>query len=72
MIASHPDSAAALRQAFDLARQGQLHRAQVICGEILRQQANHAEAWLLRGVIEVPFSRHTFRLRSRVLGLTSI
>ena len=57
MTASHPDSAAALRHAFDLARHGQLHRAQDICGEILRQQVNHAEAWLLQGVIEVQTGR---------------
>jgi len=57
MIASHKNAAAAIRAAFDLARQGQLQRAEDICGEILRHQVNHAEAWLLRGVIEVQTGR---------------
>jgi predicted O-linked N-acetylglucosamine transferase (SPINDLY family) len=51
------NAAAAIHEAFDLARQGRLQRAEEICGDILRQQVNHAEAWLLRGVIEVQTGR---------------
>jgi protein O-GlcNAc transferase len=57
MIASQMHAAAAIRNAFELARQGQLQHAEEICGEILRHQADHAEAWLLRGVIEVQTGR---------------
>lgn len=57
MIASRTKAAAAIREAFDLARQGQLQRAEAICGDILRHQVNHAEAWLLRGVIEAQTGR---------------
>jgi protein O-GlcNAc transferase len=58
MIASHSDaSATALRKAFELARQGKLGDAEVICREILRHQADHSEALLLRGIIEVQSGR---------------
>jgi predicted O-linked N-acetylglucosamine transferase (SPINDLY family) len=40
-----------------LARQGQLARAESICQEILREQSDHPDALLLRGVIELQTGR---------------
>jgi protein O-GlcNAc transferase len=57
MSASRTQSAAAIRKAFELAGQGHLQHAEDICGEILRHQTEHAEAWLLRGVIQVQTGR---------------
>jgi len=47
------DVTAIMRRAYELARQGQLQRAEVLCGEVLQQDTEHAEAWLLRAVIAI-------------------
>ena len=47
------ESTVTMRQAYELARQGQLQRAGLLCGEILQQYTEHAEAWLLRAVIAI-------------------
>jgi protein O-GlcNAc transferase len=47
------DPAAILSQAFDCARAGQLQHAWALCAEVLRRDAEHAEAWLLRAVIAI-------------------
>jgi protein O-GlcNAc transferase len=51
MIAASNDPAAALRQASDWARSGQLQRASALCAEVLRRHTDHAEAWLLHAAI---------------------
>jgi protein O-GlcNAc transferase len=47
----------AIRTAFELARQGQLQDAETLCLDVLRQQGDHAEALLLRAIIEVQTGR---------------
>ena len=47
------DSTNTVQQAFDLARVGQLQRASELCSEVLEQDSEHAQAWLLRAVIAV-------------------
>jgi protein O-GlcNAc transferase len=46
-----------IREAFELARRGQLQRAEALCNEILAEQSEHPEALLLRAVIEVQTGR---------------
>jgi protein O-GlcNAc transferase len=45
------DALTTMRQAYEFVRQGRLQRAAVLCGEVLQQDTEHAEAWLLRAVI---------------------
>ncbi len=42
-----------MRQAYELARQGKVQRAALLCGEVLQQDAGHPDAWLLRAVIAI-------------------
>jgi predicted O-linked N-acetylglucosamine transferase (SPINDLY family) len=50
---SMDESAAIMAQAYDLARRGQFERAAALCAEVLRQNAAHPQAWLLRAVIAI-------------------
>ena len=47
------DTASIMRQAFELARQGHFERAVALCGEVLLQNSEHAQAWLLRAVVAI-------------------
>jgi predicted O-linked N-acetylglucosamine transferase (SPINDLY family) len=50
---SQSDTGEIMRQAYDLARRGQYERAAALCAEVLRQDAGHPQAWLLRAVIAI-------------------
>ncbi|MGA2776361.1 MAG: tetratricopeptide repeat protein [Steroidobacteraceae bacterium] len=47
------DTGDILRQAYDLTRRGQFERAAALCAELVRQDAAHAQAWLLHAVIAI-------------------
>ncbi len=55
--ASNDKIAHAYDQAKNLARAGQLQRAESLCHEILREHSVHTGALLLRGVIELQTAR---------------
>jgi protein O-GlcNAc transferase len=57
MAANHLSVQVAYDAALNLTRQGELLRAESICGEILQQRAAHTDALLLRGVIELQTGR---------------
>lgn len=59
-----PQADVALRTAFEMARQGQLQHAEALCSEVLQKEADHAEALLLRGIIEVQTGRNQEALES--------
>jgi protein O-GlcNAc transferase len=59
-----PQADLALRTAFEMARQGQLQHAEALCSEVLQKEADHAEALLLRGIIEVQTGRNEEALES--------
>ena len=52
-----PAAAEIIRQAFTLARNGEFARAEALCGEILIERPEQADALLLRAVIEVQTGR---------------
>jgi len=47
------DPTAIIRQAYELARKGEVHRAGMLCGAVLEQNNEHAEAWLLSAVVAI-------------------
>jgi predicted O-linked N-acetylglucosamine transferase (SPINDLY family) len=57
MTIASQHSGALMRQAFELARQGDLERAGLLCGEVLKHDTEHADAWLLHAVMAIQSGR---------------